>query len=153
MLSIRAKSSEGCSLFTQHLNCLGGILGLIVLLSMSDDENPSHKHGFTTYVVYFNSVMQALSIYAVVVYFDGWEKLWNSIYEINVLFAAASRQQSVDSHQSSTTQIQMENQSTVSSSPIITIGGDFEIKRKVKNGEQADEEHWIQTPDKKIEED
>jgi hypothetical protein len=62
------RSTEGVSLLSQHLNMLGGLLG-IVMYSYIPPKS------FFTYMVYYNSIFQALSLYALAVYFDGWEPL------------------------------------------------------------------------------
>ena len=66
------RSSEGVSLITQHLNLLGGLAG-VYMYSIIPPKSLS------TYLVYFTSLLQAVSLYALAVYFDGWERLLNSL--------------------------------------------------------------------------
>jgi len=70
------RSSEGVSLVTQHLNLLGGLSG-VFMYSVIPPKS------FYTYMVYFTSLLQAVSLYALAVYFDGWERLINSVPLLN----------------------------------------------------------------------
>ncbi|KAF0975069.1 hypothetical protein FDP41_005822 [Naegleria fowleri] len=66
-----ARSTEGVSLISQHLNLLGGICGVFMYSVFTPKS-------FFTRLVYWNSLLQALSIYFLAVYFDGWGRLRNS---------------------------------------------------------------------------
>jgi len=59
----RQSSTSGVSKLSQHLNFTGGLLGLYMCWILPP-VSPM------TYLIYFNSVLQALSLYAFVVYFD-----------------------------------------------------------------------------------
>ncbi|KAG2392617.1 hypothetical protein C9374_011342 [Naegleria lovaniensis] len=65
------RSTEGVSLISQHLNLLGGICGVFMYSVFTPKS-------FFTRLVYWNSLLQALSIYFLAVYFDGWGRLRNS---------------------------------------------------------------------------
>jgi uncharacterized protein with PQ loop repeat len=73
------KTTNGVSLTSQHLNFVGGIAGLYMCLVLP----PVHS---TTYLIYVNSILQALSLYALAVYYDGWlfHKQFKSIEQRNV---------------------------------------------------------------------
>jgi hypothetical protein len=65
------KSTEGLSLTTQHLNMVGGIAG-IYMYSIVPPVS------FMTRLVYINSMFQAISLYVMAWYYDGWRRLWTS---------------------------------------------------------------------------
>jgi uncharacterized protein with PQ loop repeat len=73
------KSSEGVSLLTQHLNLMGGLAGVLMYHIIPPKS-------FFTYMVYVTSLLQALSLYALAVYFDGWERLTSSIPYLDKFF-------------------------------------------------------------------
>lgn len=61
----RLKSTRGCSLATQHLNLVCGVCGLYLCLVIPPKT-------MWTYLLYANAVFQALSIYAMHIYYDRW---------------------------------------------------------------------------------
>jgi hypothetical protein len=58
----RLRTTLGISMSSQHLNFVGGACGLLMCLILP----PVYK---TTYLIYFNSVFQAVSIYAIAAYY------------------------------------------------------------------------------------
>ena len=70
------RTSEGVSLLAQHLNLMGGLSG-VFMYSIIPPKS------FYTYLVYFTSLIQAISLYALAVYFDGWDRLINSVPLLN----------------------------------------------------------------------
>jgi len=63
---IQLKTTSGVSLPSQHLTFVGGLAGLymcVVIPPVSD----------MTYLIYVNSILQALSVYMLTVYYDGWQ--------------------------------------------------------------------------------
>lgn len=64
------KSTQGVSLLSQHLNLIGGFLGLYQIYVIP----PVSK---STYLVYLNSIFQATSIYAFAIYFDGFQRFFD----------------------------------------------------------------------------
>lgn len=58
------------SLLSQHLNLIGGILGLYQIYMIP----PVSK---TTYLIYLNSIFQATSIYAFAIYYDGINRFFD----------------------------------------------------------------------------
>jgi len=72
------KTTNGVSLTSQHLNLVGGIAGLYLCIVIP----PVHS---TTYLIYLNSILQALSLYALAIYYDGWLfKQFKSMAQRNV---------------------------------------------------------------------
>uniref|UniRef100_A0A7S1PHT6 Mannose-P-dolichol utilization defect 1 protein homolog n=1 Tax=Percolomonas cosmopolitus TaxID=63605 RepID=A0A7S1PHT6_9EUKA len=71
-LSYKKRTTEGVSLSTQHLNVIGGFCGLFMYSFIE-------AKSFMTVLVYWNSLFQAFSLYALAVYFDGWERIWSSL--------------------------------------------------------------------------
>ncbi|KAL9642831.1 hypothetical protein ABK040_009906 [Willaertia magna] len=69
----QAQSTEGVSLASQHLNLFGGIAG-IYMYSIFTPKS------FFTRLVYWNSMLQAISLYVLAVYFDGWSRLYYSFF-------------------------------------------------------------------------
>lgn len=59
---IKLRTTLGISMSSQHLNFLGGAMGLLMCIIIP----PIYK---TTYLIYFNSVFQAVSIYAIALYY------------------------------------------------------------------------------------
>lgn len=59
---LRLRTTLGISILTQHLNFIGGVLGIWMCIIIP----PVH---LTTYIIYSNSIFQALSIYVLVFYF------------------------------------------------------------------------------------
>jgi uncharacterized protein with PQ loop repeat len=53
---IRLRTTLGCSLLSQHLNFIGGVLGLYMCYWIP-------PRAYSTYLIYLNSVLQAVSIY------------------------------------------------------------------------------------------
>lgn len=64
MLCWRIRSTSGVSMMTQHFNIIGGVLGLFMLWV-------TPPVSFTTYLIYVNSMFQALSLYALGMKFHG----------------------------------------------------------------------------------
>lgn len=60
---IDIRTTAGVSMMSQHFNLVGGVLGLSMCLFIPPISNQ-------VYFIYGNSVMQALSIYALYVYYD-----------------------------------------------------------------------------------
>eukprot|EP00007_Cunea_sp_BSH-02190019_P000675 CAMPEP_0174243174 /NCGR_PEP_ID=MMETSP0417-20130205/30652_1 /TAXON_ID=242541 /ORGANISM="Mayorella sp, Strain BSH-02190019" /LENGTH=488 /DNA_ID=CAMNT_0015322645 /DNA_START=214 /DNA_END=1676 /DNA_ORIENTATION=- len=58
------RSTKGVSLVTQHLNILGGLLGLVMCFLIPPKVS-------TTTLLYVFSFLQALSIYVMAIYYDG----------------------------------------------------------------------------------
>ena len=59
---IKLRTTLGISMSSQHLNFLGGAMGLL----MCNFIPPVYM---TTYLIYFNSVFQAVSLYAIALYY------------------------------------------------------------------------------------
>lgn len=59
---VRLRTTLGISMSSQHLNFVGGACGLIMCFIIP----PIYK---TTYLIYLNSVFQAVSIYAIAAYY------------------------------------------------------------------------------------
>jgi len=59
----RHSSTAGISLLTQHLNITGGLAGIYMCWILP-------PVAATTYLIYLNSVLQALSLYAMFAYYD-----------------------------------------------------------------------------------
>ncbi|KAL0481458.1 hypothetical protein AKO1_011226 [Acrasis kona] len=72
------KSTEGLSLTTQHLNLLGGLAG-IYMYSIVPPVS------YMTYLVYINSMFQAISLYSMAFYYDGTNRLLTSLDYTNEL--------------------------------------------------------------------
>ncbi len=66
------KSTEGLSLTTQHLNLLGGLAGVYM-------HSVIPPVSFMTRLVYINSMFQAISLYYMAIYYDGWKRIWTSM--------------------------------------------------------------------------
>lgn len=60
---IDIKTTGGVSMMSQHFNLVGGILGLLMCLFIP----PKY---YQVYFIYANSVLQAVSIYALYLYYD-----------------------------------------------------------------------------------
>lgn len=60
---LKLRTTLGISMSSQHLNLIGGACGLLMCLIIP----PVYK---TTYLIYFNSVFQAVSTYAIAVYYQ-----------------------------------------------------------------------------------
>jgi len=58
------KTTSGVSLTSQHLNFVGGIAGLYMCLIIP----PVY---WTTYLIYVNSILQAVTLYIMAFYYDG----------------------------------------------------------------------------------
>jgi len=58
------KSTSGVSMYSQHLNFAGGFAGLIMCFVLPPKAN-------TTYLLYLNSMFQALTLYYLAVIYDG----------------------------------------------------------------------------------
>jgi len=65
------KTTTGIALSTQHLSLAGGISGVAMCYLVP-------PKAVTTYMVYVNAIWQALSLYWMTVYYDGW-RLGHSI--------------------------------------------------------------------------
>jgi uncharacterized protein with PQ loop repeat len=76
MLSIEKRSSVGVSVNSQWLNIVCGISGLWMLAIL---ETPVAA---TTWMIYWNSLLQALSLFAVAVYYDGPRRLFTECASI-----------------------------------------------------------------------
>lgn len=61
--SFRNQSVSGVSMLSQHLNAIGGILGMVMCYIIP----PITK---TTYIIYINSIIQSFSIYTLAYYFN-----------------------------------------------------------------------------------
>jgi len=66
-LCYRLKSTQGVSLLSQHLNFLGGFTGVAMCLI-------SKPQFVTTYFIYLFSVLQAISIYGMALWYDVFSK-------------------------------------------------------------------------------
>jgi PQ loop repeat len=64
LLCWRLKSTAGVSMMTQHLNIAGGLLGLFMCVVIPPVSA-------TTYLIYINSMFQAVSLYALGLKFHG----------------------------------------------------------------------------------
>lgn len=64
-LSYKKKTTEGVSLTTQHLNMIGGVCGLF-MYSIVEAKT------YSTVLMYWSSLFQAISLYIFAIYFDGW---------------------------------------------------------------------------------
>ena len=62
---IKLHTTKGFSLFGQHLNFIGAILGILMCF-MINEQNIKTK------LLYYNSLFQALSIYALAIYYNEW---------------------------------------------------------------------------------
>ena len=62
---IRLKTTLGCSLFGQHLNFTGAILGILMCILTNEKSSK-------TWLLYINSVFQATSIYALALFYGEW---------------------------------------------------------------------------------
>lgn len=58
----KLRTTLGISMSSQHLNFLGGLMGLIMCYIIPPISR-------TTYVIYFNSVFQAVSLYGIALYY------------------------------------------------------------------------------------
>lgn len=58
----KQKTTGGVSLMTHHLNCVGGFSGLLMCILHPPAQN-------STYFLYVNSIMQAVTIYAFAIYY------------------------------------------------------------------------------------
>lgn len=56
------KSIGGVSMLSQHLNALGSIFGLVMCLAIPPIS-------IMTYIIYINSLIQAISVYALAFYY------------------------------------------------------------------------------------
>ena len=56
------KSTNGVSMLSQHLNLIGGFLGIFMCFIIPPATT-------TTYIIYINSIIQAFSIYLLAVFF------------------------------------------------------------------------------------
>lgn len=70
-LCYRLKSTQGVSMLSQHLNFLGGICGV----SMCFITKPQFV---TTYFIYFFSILQAVSLYVMAIWYDFFSKSTNT---------------------------------------------------------------------------
>jgi len=59
------KTTSGVAMMSQHLNFVGGFAGLYMCLVLPP-VSP------TVYLIYINSVLQAISLYSLAIYYDGW---------------------------------------------------------------------------------
>ena len=59
------KTTSGVSLASQHLNLIGGICGLYNFIILPPENT-------TTYVIYCFSILQALTLYGMAWYYDGF---------------------------------------------------------------------------------
>jgi len=59
------KTTAGISLASQHLNFIGGVLGLYMCWIIPPVSN-------MTYLIYVNSVLQAVTLYMMTIYYDGF---------------------------------------------------------------------------------
>jgi len=64
VLCYQKKTTSGVSMHSQHLNFTGGLAGLIMCFVLTPKAN-------TTYLLYFNSIFQALSLYYFAAIYDG----------------------------------------------------------------------------------
>ncbi|KAL0479733.1 hypothetical protein AKO1_007557 [Acrasis kona] len=71
-VTYQKQSTEGISLATQHFNLLGGLAGMYMYSIIPPKS-------MWTYVVYANSLFQALSTYWMTVSYDGWDYLFKSM--------------------------------------------------------------------------
>eukprot|EP01080_Neovahlkampfia_damariscottae_P003964 gene3964-7220_t len=68
------KSTVGVSMMSQHLNLIGGFLGLYMCYEIPPKS-------ITTYMIYLFSLFQAVSLYAFAIYYDGFERFYKEIKE------------------------------------------------------------------------
>eukprot|EP00727_Mastigamoeba_balamuthi_P004316 m51a1_g13882 hypothetical protein (234) ;mRNA; r:653240-654492 len=61
----KLKTTKGCSMFTQHLNLVGGVCGIYLCLVVTPKTN-------WTYVLYANTIFQATSLYLLAYLYDGF---------------------------------------------------------------------------------
>jgi len=71
-VTYQKQSTEGVSLATQHFNLLGGFAGMYMYSIIPPKS-------MWTYVVYVNSLFQAVSLYWMAVHYDGWDRLIKSM--------------------------------------------------------------------------
>eukprot|EP00761_Pharyngomonas_kirbyi_P006796 gb/GECH01006805.1/.p1 GENE.gb/GECH01006805.1/~~gb/GECH01006805.1/.p1 ORF type:complete len:282 (+),score=33.11 gb/GECH01006805.1/:1-846(+) len=65
---VRIKSTQGVSLVSQYLNLMGGIAGLLMLLLVPPQS-------ILTYLLYINSMLQAVTLFYLAVQYDGYTRL------------------------------------------------------------------------------
>jgi len=63
---VKLKTTRGVSLTSHHLNFIGGVLGLYMCWEIPPVAS-------TTYLIYSNSIFQALSIYSLAIYYGEFD--------------------------------------------------------------------------------
>lgn len=81
------QTTDGVSLFTQHLNIVGGLAGLYMYSIIPPKSS-------MTYAMYIFSLLQAVSMYAFAVHFDGFERIISSLsFSSSAQDSTATKQQ------------------------------------------------------------